>query len=256
MTFAEQIKKSQLEHIVNTIEVLHRREASVHCMREVMRNHYQTVLETPDLQLIIENNTWLFGAKYETLGAEEDDFQSIAKNIRDELPGINDVTGNDVEDNEEIEGVRKQVDLFLARKVPMIDSLGKRYYRCVVIEIKRPGVALNKRHLEQLDGYADILTRHPDFSSQHMKIDWILVGRKVSSQDARITRELKTCAGKGEPGLVSDDGRIKCFVKTWETIFDEFDLANDYLLTNLNSKKDDLSEFSTSELVKKLQQKS
>ncbi|MDC0601887.1 ATP-binding protein [Aliiglaciecola sp.] len=256
MTFAEQIKKSQLEHIINTIEVLHRREASVHCIREVMRNHYKDVLETPDLQLVIENNTWLFGAKYETLGAEENDFQSIAKNLRDTLPKINDVNEEDLEDASQIDGVRKQVDLFLARKVPRVNSLGKRCFHCVVVEIKRPGIALNKRHLEQLQEYADILTVHPEFSSQHMTIDLVLVGRKISGQDARIPRELKTSADKGEPGLVSDDGRVKCFVKTWETILDEFDLANDYLLSNLNSKKQDLSGYSTSELVKKLQRPS
>lgn len=254
MTFAEQIKKSQLEHIVNTIEVLHRRGASIHRLREVMRHHFEEVLETPDLQLIIENNTWLFGAKYETLGAEEDDFQSIAKSLRDQISGIHEVNNDDVEDVNQIEGVRGQVDLFLARKVPEIDSRGNRCFRCVVIEIKRPGVALNKKHLEQLQGYADVLTVHPDFNSQLMKIDLVLVGRKISTQDVRIRRELTTSADKGEPGLVSDDGRVKCFVKTWETIFDEFDLANDYLMKNLNSKKEDLSEFSASELVKKLQQ--
>ena len=48
-----------------------------------MDNHYESVLETPDLQKIIEANTWLFGAQYEILGAEEDSFTKIAKKLKE-----------------------------------------------------------------------------------------------------------------------------------------------------------------------------
>jgi hypothetical protein len=41
-------------------------------LRTLMNDHYLETLETPDLQGIIEANTWLFGSSYETIGAEED----------------------------------------------------------------------------------------------------------------------------------------------------------------------------------------
>ena len=251
---SEQINRSRLEHIISTIDVLHRRENTIHQLKEVMRNHYKDILETPDLQLIIENNTWLFGSQYETLGAEEDDFVSITRNLRERIKGINEVSEEDVEELESIEGIRRQVDLFLARRIPKTDYDGSKYFHCVVVEIKRPGVALNYNHMAQLERYADILAKTPDFSGENTRIDLILVGRKLSNTDTTIRGRLETCLDKQEPGLVRS-GRIKCFVKTWQTIFEEFELANEYLLTRLETKKDDLSEFNTANLIEKLQTK-
>ena len=251
---SEQINRSRLEHIISTIDVLHRREATIHQLKEVMRDHYKDVRETPDLQLIIENNTWLFGSQYETLGAEEDDFISITKNLRQDIKGIDDVSEEDVEELKQIEGIRRQVDLFLVRRVPKTDYNGSKYFHCVVIEIKRPGIALNYNHIGQLERYADILAKTPDFCGENTRIDLILVGRKISDSDTTIRGRLETCLDKQEPGLVRS-GRIKCFVKTWQTIFEEFELANEYLLSKLETKKEDLSEYKTSNLIGNLQRK-
>lgn len=88
---ASQLKRTTLENIISTIELLQRRQKAVHELREIMNVHYAKVRETPDLQKIIENNTWLFGPQYELLGAEEATFTRIAKSLRDtvkEIEGI------------------------------------------------------------------------------------------------------------------------------------------------------------------------
>ena len=181
LMLADQLNKTTLENIISTIEMLQKREVAVHKLREVMDYRYNEVLETPDLQKIIENNTWLFGAQYSTLGAEEDSFQKIATNLRDKVRDINIVNDNDLAEGSNIEGINRQVDLFLARKVPAYDSQGNEFYKCVIIEIKRPRVSLNKNHLQQLEDYADIIENHPAFSSDKMRFELILVGRKISN---------------------------------------------------------------------------
>ena len=61
--------------------------------------------------------------------------------------------------------------------------------------------------------------------------------------------------GKEEFGLVAHGGKIKCYVRDWYTIFDEFELTNSYLLKNLNSNLDDLSGEKTADIVADLQGK-
>ncbi|MCP4393011.1 MAG: DNA mismatch repair protein [Alphaproteobacteria bacterium] len=249
---AKQLKTTTMESIVSTIETLQKRQVAVHKLKDIMESRYKEVLETPDLQKIIENNTWLFGPQYTILGSEEDTFTNIAKNLRDSVRDMNVVSDSDIDDGALIEGVNRQVDLFLARKVATYNSSGEQIYKCVVIEIKRPGVSLNKKHLQQLEDYAEIISKHAAFTSDKMSFELILVGRKISKDDYHISNRLKNMKDKGEYGLVSD-GKIKCYVKDWFTIFDEFELSNNYLLSTLNTKLEDLTEEKTANLVEELQ---
>ena len=250
---ASQLKHTQLENIVSTIEILKQRQLAVDQLRELMNVHYKEVLETPDLQMIIENNTWLFGHRYDVLGAEEDSFTKIVKKLRDGIKEIHDISESDVEDGATVDGANKQTDLFLARKIPTYDSFGRQIFRCIVIEIKRPSVSLNIKHLRQLDDYAGIIKRHPEFNSELMHFELVLIGRKISSVDTEIQSRMKSQVAKGEMGLVSDDERLKRYVLNWYTLLDGFQLSNDFLLNRLTLRRDSLSAQSKNELVLQLQ---
>lgn len=252
---ADQLKHTQLEHIISTIEVLQQRQITVHKLRELMNVHYMSVLETPDLQQIIENNTWLFGSRYETIGAEEDTFTRIAKNLRETVRTVNVIDSEDVEDLADLEGVNKQTDLFLARKILSFDSFGKQIYRCIVVEIKRPGISLNVKHLRQLDDYASIIKKHPEFNSELMHFELILLGRKISNADTEIASRMNGQISRGEMGLVSDDQRMKRYVLNWYTILDGFEISNMYLLQQLKLRRDNLTLMTKEELVSDLQSK-
>ncbi|TCB82293.1 ATP-binding protein [Acinetobacter sp. ANC 4173] len=255
---AKQLKTTTLENIISTIETLQKRELAVNQLKELMDNHYNSVLETPDLQKIIEANTWLFGAQYEILGAEEDSFTKITQRLRDQIRGINHVSSDDLDKNDAVnqvvvDGLNRQVDLFLARKNKTFDTLNNPIYKCVIIEIKRPSVSLNKKHMNQLLDYAEILSKFPEFSNDEIYFELILIGRKISKDDFSITSHLNSQKDKGEKGLVLHDGNIKCYVKSWYSIFQDFKLSNSYLLDNLKSKYEDLSDESKISLVDDLQ---
>lgn len=251
---AQQLTHTQLENIISTIELIQRRQLAVDKLRQLMDVHYREVLETPDLQQIIENNTWLFGNQYETIGAEEDTFTSVARGLRDAIKGIKVIDSDDVEDEKDIEGVNRQTDLFIARKLPSVDSMGKMFYRCIVIEIKRPGIALNYKHLRQLDDYAAIIKKHPAFSSEHLHFELILVGRKISSADVEIPSRLHNHVGKNEMGLVSSDPGMKRYVMNWYTLLDAFGLTHGHLLKTLELRRDELATTSKDVLVRELQE--
>lgn len=251
---ASQLKRTTLENIVSTIEILQRRQDAVHRMRELMNVHYLSVRETPDLQKIIEANTWLFGYRYETIGAEEVTFTRIAKQLREKIPSQVDESDLEEADVREIEGAKRQADLFLARKIPALDSDGRQFYRCLIIEIKRPSIALNVKHLRQLDDYAGILMRHPEFSSEHMHFELVLVGRKISSADIEIRSRLRNQLGRGELGLVSEDPRMKRYVLNWYTLLDNFELSSTFMLEKLKLQRLALEGVSRDELVADLQE--
>lgn len=252
-SLAEHLRTTTLENIVSTIEVLKKRQHAVHCLKEVMENRFLEVLETPDLQKIIESNTWLFGPQYTTLGAEEDDFTKISKNLRERINGIDDITAGDIEQEKLIDGAKRQVDLFLARKTKAFDARGNSIFKCVIVEIKRPSVSLNKKHLQQLDDYAEIISRYPSFNSDKMYFELILIGRKISKDDFQIKQRKESLRHCAEYGLVSETPKMKCYVKDWFTIIDEFELNNSYLLDNLNTRLESLSEQNTDKLVHQLQ---
>lgn len=251
---AGQLQQTSLENIVASIEVLQRRALAVQKLRYVMNEHYRDVLETPDLQQIIENNTWLFGPKYETLGAEEDSFTKIARRLRDSVVGRSTIDDDDVDSPDDLAGAQRQTDLFLARKFPTFDSSGQQIYRCIVIEIKRPAISLNKKHLRQLEDYADIIKKYPEFTSAKMHFDLILIGRQISSADEQIKSRLNGLIPRGEHGLVADDPRMKLYVLNWYSLLDSFELSNSFMLEKLKLKRAELDSTAKEELVTELQE--
>ncbi|MFP1914363.1 ATP-binding protein [Lonsdalea quercina] len=252
---SSQLRATKLDNIISAIEELQKRRLIIDKINYLMDNHYKEIKETPDLQKIIENNTWLFGERYETMGAEEDTFTKIALELRNKVRYINDIDENDIDDASELAGSKRQTDLFLARKFPSLDSKGNPYFKCIIIEIKRPSISLNIKHLRQLDDYAAIIQKHPGFGSQNMHFELILIGRKISKDSFEIDSRLNAHIQKGDMGLVGDDPRMKRYVKNWYTIFDSFELTNRFMLDKLKLERDNIeySNLSSKELVTELQ---
>lgn len=251
--FASQIKKSKLENLVRTIEALQRRQEVIHMMKFIMEERYREVLETPDLQGIIEANTWLFGEQFETIGAEEDSIKKLALKVRSGISDIDSVNAMDCEGVAEINGVLKQPDLLLCRRNITLDGVGNRIIKFTLVEIKRPGIALNKKHLTQLEGYAETMLKMQEFSGDQMQFDFILVGRKISSEDIYIKSRRETALGQGTFGFVGKMNKTRMYVLDWATLLANFEISNNYLLEKLKMKRDSYSENSTKEIVADLQ---
>ena len=163
------------------------------------------------------------------------------------------VDEEDVADEEDLAGANRQSDLFLARKFPTFDSSGQKVFKCIVVEIKRPAISLNKKHLRQLEDYADIIKRYPEFKSEKMHFELVLLGRQISSADTQIPSRLNSLIARGEPGLVADDPRMKLYVLNWYSLLDGFELTNGFMLDNLKLKRDDYSAVAKEDLVAELQ---
>ena len=248
------INDSSLENVISTVEEITKRLSVVKMIKDIMEYKYHSILETPDLQKVIEKNSWLFGEQYSLIGAEEDNFNKVAKKLRDQVESINEVTIGELEDGVNIEGAQRQVDLFLASKNLSYDESNNKVFKCVIIEIKKPSVSLNKKHLRQIEDYAEIISKHPSFSgSQHMRFELILIGRKISQTDTSIKSKLESSKNHQEKGLINKDGKIKTYVRDWFSILDEHELSHNYLLEKLKPKLPDYTDVKPSELIEKLQ---
>ncbi|MGP9688398.1 hypothetical protein ACT3TH_04470 [Psychrobacter sp. AOP22-C1-C5] len=247
------IKDSSLENIISTVEEVTKRLSTVKMIRDLMEHKYHKVLETPDLQTIIEKNSWLFGEQYSLIGAEEDDFNKLSKNLRNQVKGIDEIEVSEIDEDIEISGAKRQVDFFLASKNMSYDESNNQIYKCLIIEIKRPSISLNKKHLRQVEDYAEIISKHPSFSSDKMKFELILIGRKISKEDTSIKSKLKSAEIHQEKGLINKDEKIKTYIRDWFSILDEHELSHNYLLDKLKPKLPDYTDVKPNKLIEKLQ---
>ncbi len=256
-SLANVLRRTRLDNIVDTVNTLTGRLDAVSQLRHLILHHPYEVLETPDLQGIIANNTWLFGDEFTTIGNEEDDFTSVVRNlIKQKVEGV-EITEQCVEDGKHIEGVKRQVDFFLLDTIKREDyATKKHYFKCTIIEIKRPGVSLNKHHMRQLSDYIEIVQNHPAFKNNPLlQFEFILVGRKISNSDTQINNAFSAMASHNQPGLVAKADRINGYVYTWEHILNEYELSNSHLIEILNLEKQKIIDETAAQQVEKLQKR-
>jgi len=124
----------------------------------------------------------------------------------------------------------------------------------LIIEIKRPGVSLNKKHLRQLEDYAEIISKHPSFgTSNKMRFELVLIGRNISKNDTAIRSKLDSSKIHQEPGLVNKDDKIKTYIRDWFSILDEHELSQNYLLEKLKPRLPDFTDVEPINLIGRLQ---
>lgn len=123
----------------------------------------------------------------------------------------------------------------------------------MVVEIKRPSVALGTKHIRQLDDYAAIIKRHPSFSSDHMRFELLLLGRKISDRDFEIRDRMNQMLAHQEIGLVASGPGMKRYVLNWYTLLDGWELTHQHILEKLKLKREELTGQTKDTLVRGLQ---
>ena len=224
---SEILKVNRLNRIVKTINLINDRYKTVEILRQLVFNKSLNTNERDHLQKIIEENYWLFGEKYHLVSADESFQRSLEKynylldggKTKPKFAGIN---------------KKKRMDIFLCHRQKNAD-----YIKNVIVELKRPSVNLGSNEMLQVDMYRNIILNEPQFNSNVAKWDFILVGNKF---DSYIEGQIKNSKHHGEKSLVYNVENFKIYVKTWSGIFDEFEIAHEFLYEKLNTDKDKLIE--------------
>jgi hypothetical protein len=127
------------------------------------------VLERDHLHRILEGETWVFGEEYALTTSEAGLTQVLERHVR--LLGREYLSGAPVRDSG---GRPRRVDLMLAATVPHGDDIREH----LIIELKRPTVAIGPSELQQVKEYALAVADESRFDASRTRWEfWSLDGR-------------------------------------------------------------------------------
>lgn len=140
--------------------------------------------ERKQLQPILEKHTWLFGDQYVLVAADQS-VRTILRKLHDQARGADEEIDSDIPLSAELRGVP---DFLLTQQRLVQESDDDYYQEHLVVEIKRPGVSITSRHVDQLHRYFDALVGNDLFSDRRRhRFKLVVVSTKIS--DALKRRE-------------------------------------------------------------------
>ena len=143
------------------------------------------------------------------------------------------------------------MDIFAFRQLK--DSRG---IENIIVELKRPNIKLGEAELSQVKTYMRLIYKEPQFNSSLAKWTFILVGNGLDDSGT-IETEYENCKPHGKKDLVlnvsKNSQNYEIYVKTWSSIFDDFEIRHDFLLKRLQFKRDLLTaNYNTKEDLHKI----
>ncbi|MCD9461866.1 MULTISPECIES: hypothetical protein [Photobacterium] len=266
-SLSDTLSKLSMQNIIKTISHLEERIKVIDIFEEVLKNKGESY-EVAHIQVIVENNMWLFGEEYNLISAEEDKFDKALRNylnfknedftISDNLED-GDFTPKHYDKHVSIDHKHKykEMDIFASQK-GVHHYNGDSCFRNIILELKRPSVNLTNKELNQIKEYANVIECTEEFNTKDEQWDFILVGNKISDNRQKnydITRGFSSTNDSGKPGLVQVFGpnnNIRIWVKEWSQIISEFKIKYNHIIQRLNIKASIIQETSPDKLINEI----
>lgn len=237
------LKTTELSSITNTIDLLQNRAKTVSALKAMVFDTSLNAYEVPDIQEMVSKAFWLFGEQYNIVTEAEPDFQQALEaylekiNKSKKTKGVSKSRAN--KDKIDHPDVNKEMDIFAFRQNNHSQTIEN-----IVVELKRPNVELGEVEVSQVKTYMGLIYDEPRFNSPDAQWTFILVGNKLD-KTGYINREMKSNATWGKKNLiqhVDDAGQhYDIYVRTWSSIFDDFEIRHKFLLDKLEMKRKELT---------------
>lgn len=221
---SELLKVTRLNRVVKTINLINDRYKVIEILKQLVFKKSLHANERDHLQKVVEENYWLFGEQYHLVSKDED-FQKALEEYTYILDG--EKTKPEFSGNNK----KKRVDIFLCQRWKRTEKI-----KNVIVELKHPAINLGSNELLQVENYKTTILKEPRFNSKASIWDFILVGNKFDSS-GYIEGQIKNAKHHGERSLVYNVDNFRIYVKTWSEIFDEFDIAHEFLNEKLKLDK-------------------
>ena len=174
----------------------------------------ERLLERRQLHRILVNETWVFGEEF-NLTADDEALNAVLK-AHVSILGRDDLAPEDLAAPVEGAGDRSQaiVDLMLAREIPQ----GRNKLEHLVVELKRPSVAIGPKEVQQVKDYAYAVANDARFDKTAVEWDFYAISTELRGTVQEEVRQKNL-----EPGLVTTlrDGTVRVWVKTWGEIIED-----------------------------------
>lgn len=226
MQLAQHFQYTQLANISKMIELIKDRFRAVDALKQLVFNTELNAYEK-HVQDMIEQHYWLFGEEYHLVTAAEPDFEEALRRYIYLLRGENENVKIEHKDR------KKEMDIFAVRRLPSGDTIEN-----IVVELKRPKLSLGESELSQVKKYMRVILSKDEFNDSNMTWRFYLVGNRFDSSKY-IKGEIETNKNHGERALVysMEEKRIRIYVKTWNEIFNEFELRHRFMQDKLSLER-------------------
>ena len=155
--FAKILNRTKLSHVIDLMDIIQTRLEVIAELKKIVYDPdvSRFANERDHIQRIVENHYWLFGDQYALLSADVTIKRTLQKYEKElQIKSDNDT----VLSTEELRQ-RMDVVLYGSRTTEANQKEG------LVIELKAPSVRLDPQVLSQIERYANIVRREPQFSS-------------------------------------------------------------------------------------------
>lgn len=238
---AEILQVTELSYITNTISLLENRLKTVSAIKAMLFDKSLNAYEVPDVQKMVSSAFWLFGEQYNIVTEAEPDFQQALERYLNMIRKDNKGVGKSKISVEKLKhpDVNKEMDIFAFRQTKTSNAIEN-----IIVELKRPNIKLGELELSQVKTYMRLIYQQPQFNSTAAKWTFILVGNELDNSGT-IEGEYLTNKTWGKKDLVyhvdSNSQNYEIYVKTWSTLFDDFEMRHNFLLQKLQFRRDSLS---------------
>lgn len=238
---AEILQVTELSYITNTISLLENRLKTVSAIKAMLFDKSLNAYEVPDVQKMVSSAFWLFGEQYNIVTEAEPDFQQALERYLNMIRKGNKGVGKSKISVEKLKhpDVNKEMDIFAFRQTKTSNAIEN-----IIVELKRPNIKLGELELSQVKTYMRLIYQQPQFNSTAAKWTFILVGNELDNSGT-IEGEYLTNKTWGKKDLVyhvdSNSQNYEIYVKTWSTLFDDFEMRHNFLLQKLQFRRDSLS---------------
>lgn len=229
-SFANVLKRSQLQYIVEAISIIEKRVSVIEALKKIVFDYTEFANERDHVQKLIEQHFWLFGEQYHMLTAD--------KNMRVSLSEFEKITAHETPDTVHAisdKEALQRMDIFLYSQ----QVLNNRDSEMLIVELKAPHVKLSIDVFNQIVRYANTIRREPRFTGSCRRWKFYAVCTEVED-DVKV--KYKNFEHYGKKGLADVIENFELYALSWDDIFQAFEARHSFLLSKL---KLDYSQVST-----------
>jgi hypothetical protein len=202
--FSQLLEKTELGNIISASSLIANRIVALKVLSEVVfePKHRRSIKERGELDVLIRDNTWIFGEGFHFTMAEAG-LTKVMQRVSAEL-ALKRAKGAR---GRKPDGKVGRVDSFMGRVVPHGSPNHREF---LLIELKRPSLVVGRKELDQLEDYVNAISAQPDFINTSTNWNFYLVSSEYDDVvKERITQENRPA------GLLIDKPNHKVWVKSW-----------------------------------------
>lgn len=235
---ANVLRSTNVTNINKLVNMVHDRLKVIECLKLLVFDLRKFTTERGQIQTIVENNYWLFGEGYQLVTADESFEKLLAKYlyVLDGKPVPKEAEKTHIENSE----ANRRPDIFMCRhKLDVSGNIADEVEEHIIVELKRPSVNVGIEQYRQIEDYFRLIKKEPRFSSSTRKWCFYVVSSVV---DDEIKDRYKSFKNYNKRYLVYKEDSYEIYAMTWDDVFQEFKLKNQYVLGKLKFDKTQIQQ--------------